>query len=234
MNFNICENIKAWHNNLSWDSQGYNTGKMDPIINDFFSNRFIPEFWKHLELQDIIALASIYIEVAQIAYAKNYSFFRCFFNKVWNEHILDFSFFESIDLSQFNFIQSLFIDVETIIFTESLPDTFLNFIVGGKKFIFYPIMRPLLRKFPTQSQIRNANIVIYGFNKINYNPVIDILLSFRKINRLELINIKCTKMVLYVLNGITFKKILIRDIFLSSSNEKLLVDAITSSKQKTD
>lgn len=72
-------------------------------------------------------------------------------------------------------------------------------------------MSPLLRKFP---EIRDADIILYGHNKIHYNTVLDILLSFQRLNSLELINIVCTKMLSRVLGGITYKRIILKDIYM--------------------
>lgn len=53
-----------WHEQRSWTPPNWDIVKINPKVDKFFTQLQIHDFYKFTELQDIVMLASIYIEVA--------------------------------------------------------------------------------------------------------------------------------------------------------------------------
>lgn len=212
--------IEYWHENLKdWD---VDWNMPNP---DLFFKTHVGHFWQFLDLMEIVNLSFLYKNAAYTAYQYNYAKFRTFCNKVWYDDILDFSFFGSLTIENFNLIQTMF-KANTMIFTDALPFNFLNHIYIGSKYIFYPRAgyNPITRPFSDccREDGKKLDITVIGLNLLpSSDQVIDILATFNVIGKLELHGIPINKLIVNILNGISFNRIKLKNVTISCEQEDL-------------
>lgn len=239
MNYETIPQIEQWFNMAeydNWDDFTIQTMEQENIENIFKTH--VDCFWKHLDLLNIISLAKACKYAAYTAYYYNYGKFRDFCNKSWNKGIIDFRTFKEFTSEQLKLILTMF-QYNKLIFPKNTPnDTLLHIkrITSTEQSYTFYLPNHAQNTYvtfqrPHEQIFGFTNIEIHGIKDITLqDPMIDILLTFKKINNLNLHHVIFNRTSVNILRTITLKNIKITNSDVCRKQAIELAQAILCSK----
>lgn len=212
MNYEEIPQIETWFTAYDFEWDNYDEIKRNKQRANNFFKIHVDRFWIYLDLMTIITLAKTCKRAAYTAYYFNYANFKNFCKKAWEESIVDFTTFPEFTTKQLCMIRLMF-QPNTLIFPNHMPRDILGHIGYDRNYVFHlsHYLRDkdalLERTYSQYSQY--VNIDIHGCANITLrDPMVDIFLTFKKINTLNLNNVIFNKTTANILRTIGLRKII--------------------------
>lgn len=178
----------------------------------------------------VITLASLFKVAAYQAYNNNFSGFRDFCLRAWNEGVIDFDVLGDISIEEFTTIQRLF-RVKHQIFSYEMPQQFLKFLDYSNTYTFRLTDTPFsYARFPF-SRAETKNLIFRGSSvHANNNSLIDILCQFRSTYNISFEDLNFNRFLGSILRQTKIKALKMTNCVASTLVNKELVQAFIQSR----